>query len=165
MRQSWPRVKPQKPVGGRPAATARPPNPQGRGIERLLPPVRIPKLARVLIPAWKRGSRRAALAYVAGQAVEIPEDELNEAVRRALVVRAVGGSPQRELSLAEEAVVRLAEELDGAERRRALEQGLESLRVHVRERPAVTASLDQLLADSDLAWRCFAAAQVATELG
>ena len=122
--------------------------------------------------AWVTGpeandadARRAALAYVAGQAVEIPEDELNEAVRRALVVRAVGGSPQRELSLAEEAVVRLAEELDGAERRRALEQGLESLRVHVRERPAVTASLDQLLADSDLAWRCFAAAQVATELG
>jgi hypothetical protein len=112
-----------------------------------------------------RDARRAALAYVAGEAVEIPEDELNEAVRRALVVRAVGGSPQRELSLAEEAVVRLAEELDAAERRRALEQGLESLRVHVRERPATTASLDELLADSDLAWRCFAAAQVASEVG
>jgi beta-glucosidase-like glycosyl hydrolase len=109
--------------------------------------------------------RRAALAYVAGLEVEIPEEELNEAVRRALVVRAVGGSPQRELSLAEEAVVRLADELDEAERRRALEQGLESLRVFVRERPATTASLDELLADSDLAWRCFAAAQVASELG
>jgi hypothetical protein len=122
--------------------------------------------------AWVAGledmdddARRAALAYVAGQAVKIPEDELNEAVRRALVVRAVGGSPQRELSLAEEAVVRLADELDGADRRRALEQGLESLRVQVRERPATTASLDELLADSDLAWRCFAAAQVASELG
>jgi hypothetical protein len=110
-------------------------------------------------------ARRAALAYVAGQTLEIPEDELNEAVRRALVVRAVGGNPQRELSLAEEAVVRLAEELDGAERRRALEQGLESLRVHVREQPAATASLDELLGDSDLSWRCFAAAQVASELG
>jgi beta-glucosidase-like glycosyl hydrolase len=122
--------------------------------------------------AWVAGledmdedARRAALAYVAGQAVEIPEDELNEAVRRALVVRAVGGSPQRELSLAEEAVVRLAEELDGAERRLALEQRLESLRLHVREQPAAASSLDQLLADSDLAWRCFAAAHVATELG
>ena len=112
-----------------------------------------------------RDARRAALAYVAGQAVEIPEDELNEAVRRALVVRAVGGSPQRELSLAEEAVVRLADELDGAERRRELEQGLESLRVHMREQPATTASLDELRADSDLAWRCFAAAQVASEVG
>jgi beta-glucosidase-like glycosyl hydrolase len=122
--------------------------------------------------AWVAGleemdkdARRAALAYVAAQAVEIPEEELNEAVRRALVVRAVGGSPQRELSLAEEAVVRLAEELDGAERRRALEQGLESLRVHVRDQPAATASIDELLADSDLAWRCFAAAQIATEVG
>jgi hypothetical protein len=122
--------------------------------------------------AWVAGlegmdgdARRAALAYVAGQEVEIPEDELNEAVRRAVVVRAVGGSPQRELSLAEEAVVRLADELDGAERRRSLEQGLESLRVHVREQPATTASLDELLVDSDLAWRCFAAAQVASELG
>ena len=120
--------------------------------------------------AWVAGledmdndARRAALAYVAGGEVEIPEVELNEAVRRALVVRAVGGSPQRELSLNEDAVVRLAEELDGAGRRRALEQGLEALRVHVREQPAVVAALDELLADSDLAWRCFAAAQVASE--
>ena len=137
--------------------------------------MRIPKLARVLIPGmetWAAGledmdrdARRAALAYVAGLAVEIPEEELNEAVRRALVVRAVGGSPQRELGLADEAVVRLADELDGAERRRALEHGLESLRVHVREQPAATVSLDELLADTDLAWRCFAAAQVASELG
>ncbi len=122
--------------------------------------------------AWVAGledmdndARRAALAYVAGGEVEIPEDELNEATRRALVVRAVGGSPQRELRLNEEAVVRLAEELDGAGRRRELEEGLAALRVHVRERPAVAAALDELLADSDLAWRCFAAAQVASELG
>lgn len=110
-------------------------------------------------------ARRAALAFVAGLEIGIPEDELNEAIRRALVVRAVGGSPQRELSLDEEAVVRLAEELDGAERRRALQQGLESLRVHVHDRPAAAARLDELLADPDLAWRCFAAAQVAAELG
>ena len=122
--------------------------------------------------AWVAGledmdndARRAALAYVAGGEVEIAEDELNEAIRRALVVRAVGGSPQRELSLNEEAVVRLAEELDGAGRRRELEQGLEALRVHTRERQAVATALDELLADSDLAWRCFAAAQVASELG
>jgi|SRR5580765_4982424 len=122
--------------------------------------------------AWVTGleemdddARRAALAYVAGQSVEIPQEELNEAVRRALVVRAVGGSPQRELSFDEDAVVRLAEELDGTERRGALRQGLESLRVHMRERPAATASLEELLVDGDLAWRCFAAAQVASELG
>ena len=146
-----------------------------RGFAWAEPEPEPPKLARVLIPgmeAWVAGledmdrdARRAALAYVAGQAVEIPEDELNEAVRRALVVRAVGGSPQRELGLAEEAVVRLADELDGAERRRELEHGLESLRGHVRVPPAPTAALDERLADSDLAWRCFAAAQVASEVG
>ncbi len=122
--------------------------------------------------AWVAGledmdgdGRRAALAYVAGQQVELPEEELNEALRRALVVRAVGGSPQRELALDEEAVVRLAAELDGSERRRALQSALESLRVHVRDRPAAAASLGELLADGDLAWRCFAAARLAAELG
>ena len=108
--------------------------------------------------------RRASLAYVAGQRVEIPEDELNEALRRAVVVRAVGGSPQRELSLEEAAVARFAEEVDGVERRRALHCALESLRGQVRDRPLATASLEELLADDELAWRCFAAAQVAAEL-
>jgi hypothetical protein len=108
--------------------------------------------------------RRASLAYVAGQQVEIPEGELNEALRRALVVRAVGGSPQRELVLEEEAVLRLADELDEVERRAALRNGLESLRVHVQARPAAETALDALLADGDLAWRCFAAANIAAEL-
>jgi hypothetical protein len=121
--------------------------------------------------AWVAGleamdddGRRAALAYVAGQQVELPEEELNEALRRALVVRAVGGNPLRELTLDEDAVVRVAAELDGAERRQALQRALESLRVHLLDLPAATASLDELLADSDLAWRCFAAALVAAEL-
>jgi hypothetical protein len=121
--------------------------------------------------AWVAGleamdddARQASLAYVAGQQVAIPEDELNEALRRAVVVRAVGGNPQRELSVAEEAVVRFAEELDGKKRRQELREGLESLRVHVRERPAARAALDELLADGELAWRCFAASQVAAEL-
>ena len=109
-------------------------------------------------------ARRASLAYVAGLEIEIPEEELNEALRRALVVRAVGGNPQRELRLDEEAVTRLAEELDGVERRRALQEALEALRVHVQDKPAAE-SLEELLVDGDLAWRCFAAAQVAAELG
>jgi hypothetical protein len=107
--------------------------------------------------------RRASLAYVAGQQVEIPEGELNEALRRALVVRAVGGNPQRELLLEEEAVVRLAEELDGVERREALRRALEPLRGLVEAGPAA-AELDELLADDDLAWRCFAAARLAAEI-
>jgi hypothetical protein len=109
-------------------------------------------------------ARRAARAYVAGLQGDIPEEELNEALRRALVVRAIGGNPQRELRLDEEAVTRLAEELDRVERRRALHEALDALRVHVRDHPAAE-SLEELLADGDLAWRCFAAAQVAAELG
>jgi hypothetical protein len=109
-------------------------------------------------------ARRASLAYVAGLQVNIPEEELNEALRRALVVRAVGGNPQRELRLDEEAVTRCAAELDGAERRQALQQALEALRVDVEGRPAAD-SLEELLADGDLAWRCFAAANLAAELG
>jgi hypothetical protein len=107
--------------------------------------------------------RRASLAYVAGQHVDIPDDELNEALRRALVVRAVGGNPQRELRLEEEAVVRLAEELDRAERREALRCALEPLRGLVEAGPGAP-ELDELLADDDLAWRCFAAARLAAEI-
>ena len=107
--------------------------------------------------------RRASLAYVAGKQVEIPDDELNEALRRALVVRAVGGNPQRELRLDEEAVVRLADELDGVERRAALRRGLEPLRGLVAAGPAA-AELDELLANTALAWRCFAAAHLAAEI-
>jgi hypothetical protein len=116
------------------------------------------------LDAMDADGRRASLAYVAGQQVAIPQDELNEALRRAVVVRAVGGSPQRELSLDESAVVRCAVELDGIERRRALQHGLESLRVELEGRPAAAAALNELLADGDLAWRCFAAAHVAAEL-
>src|ERR1051326_8695175 len=75
--------------------------------------------------------RRASLAYVAGQHVDIPEAELNESLRRAVVVRAVGGTPQRELALDEVAVVRLADELDAPERRAELRRGLDALRAEV----------------------------------
>jgi hypothetical protein len=103
-----------------------------------------------------------SLAWGAGRAVPIPEEEQNEALRRALVVRAVGGSPQREVSLDEEAVERLAEELDSAERRFVLLQELDSLRDGLGHGAAD--SLDALLADGALAWRCFAAGLLAAEL-
>jgi hypothetical protein len=103
-----------------------------------------------------------SIAWAAGAAVSIPEEELNEALRRALVVRAVGGSPQREVTLDEDAVARLAEELDSAERRLALGRELASL----RERLGSSAheSVDTLLGDEAFAWRCFAAGLLAAEL-
>ena len=78
----------------------------------------------------------------------IPAEELNEALRRALVVRAVGGSPQREVTLEEDAVLRLAEELDvagasGGAVARA------SRRCAKASDVGASASLERLLADDD----------------
>jgi hypothetical protein len=77
-------------------------------------------------------------------------------------VRAVEGSPQREVTLDEDSVLRLAEELDSEERRAALCRELESLRGTVGS--GAGASLDTLLGDEAFAWRCFAAGLLAAEL-
>lgn len=103
-----------------------------------------------------------SLAWGAGRAVPIPEEELNEALRRALVVRAVDGSPQREVSLEEDAVHRLAQELDSDERRGALLRELASLRDGLGR--AASESLASLLADDAFAFRCFAAGLLAAEV-
>ena len=103
-----------------------------------------------------------SLAWGAGRAVAIPEDELNEALRRALVVRAVGGSPQREVTLEEDAVVRLAEELNAPDRRGELVRSLQSLRATPGSN--ASRSIDALLADESFTWRCFAAGCLAAEL-
>jgi hypothetical protein len=99
--------------------------------------------------------RLTALAWAAGQELELPADEVNEALRRAVVVRAVGGDPTRELALDETAVRRLAEELDAPERRDALLAALAAI-------PHAAAAA--LVDDPDLAWRCFAAALLADQL-
>jgi len=96
--------------------------------------------------------------------VEIPEEELNEALRRALVVRAVEGSPQREVGLEEDAVARLAAELASGARRESLIVSVDALRDGGLG-PKALVSADVLLADVDLAWRCFAAGELAAELG
>jgi hypothetical protein len=104
-----------------------------------------------------------SLAWGAAGAVPIREEELNEALRRALVVRAVGGSPQREVTLDEDAVQRLAEELDSPERRAALHGSIEALRA-LELGPLAVAALEALLADDDFAWHCAVAGQLAAEL-
>ncbi|MFL5935603.1 MAG: hypothetical protein ACJ76U_02070 [Gaiellaceae bacterium] len=103
-----------------------------------------------------------SLAWGAGRAVAIPEDELNEALRRALVVRAVGGNPQREVTLEEDAVVRLADELDSPARRGELVRSLQSLRAAAG--PNASASIETLVADATFTWRCFAAGCLAAEV-
>jgi hypothetical protein len=106
-----------------------------------------------------------SLALVAGSELELPEDELNAALRRSLLLLAAGGDPQRELELHGRAVTALANDLDDAERRRQLAEKLATLRRPAAGLPLVEGALARLLADRDLAWQAFACAVLAHELG
>jgi hypothetical protein len=94
------------------------------------------------------------LAWFGGREVPLDEDELHGALRRALLLLAAGGDPQRDPELDGRAVTALAAELDRPERRGALLAALRELRE----------CADELLADPDLAWRAFACALLADEL-
>lgn len=118
-----------------------------------------------LVESFGEAERRASLAFVAGQKVDLDEDELNEALRRAIVVRAVGGDPHRELALDEEAVTRLTQELDGAARREQLRVALVELASGASAGTAVADAVSALVESPDLAWRTFCAALLADELG
>jgi hypothetical protein len=89
-------------------------------------------------------------AYVAGQQVPLAEEDLNAAVRRALLVFAAGGDLHREPTLDDPAVLELAADLDSPQRRQALFDASEQL-----------AQLD----DPGLAWRAYACGLLAEALG
>jgi hypothetical protein len=108
--------------------------------------------------------RWVSICFVGGRSVAIDPDELNAALRRALLVRAVGGDPQRELTIDEDAVVRLAAELETQERREQLQLGLASLRDLGRGRPEVEETIVTLIAAPDLSWRAFCVGLLADEL-
>ena len=107
---------------------------------------------------------RPALALVAGQDVRLDEDELHAARRRALLLLAAGGDPQRGLDLDGRAVSALAADLDANDRRAGLARGLSALGPAAGGLPAVEAALTSLLATADVAWRAFACALLADEL-
>lgn len=110
------------------------------------------------------GNPQAVLAYLAGQTVELPAGELNEARRRSLLLLAAGGDPHRELDVDDRAVKALAADLWTEERRAALAAGLDDLALRARELPSVRENVLRLAADLDLAWRLLALALVAEEL-
>ena len=116
-----------------------------------------------LLESFGETERRASAAFVAGRRVSLEEAERNEAVRRAVVVRAVCGDPHRELALDEDAVTRLADELDEPTRRAELREGLLALQEE-RMGPRGKTTIALLLAEPDLAWRAFAAALLGAEL-
>ena len=105
-----------------------------------------------------------SLTLLAGQSVEIGEDELRAARRRAVQLLAAGGDPRRELDPGGRAVKALASDLDAPARRRALAAGLTALRDTVDGLPVLSKRLEELLADDERAWRWYACTLLGEEL-
>lgn len=120
-------------------------------------------LARV--DTGELGDPLPVLAYVAGQAVELDDEDLNGARRRALLLVAAGGDPHRDLEVDDRAVKSLAADLYTEDRRDQLGRGVDALVLRVRELPVAREAALFLAADVDLAWRLFALGLLAEELG
>ncbi|HEX3852412.1 MAG TPA: hypothetical protein VHW01_15690, partial [Polyangiaceae bacterium] len=85
--------------------------------------------------------------------------------RRALLLLAAGGDPHRELEVDSRAVKALALDLFSEERRDRLAQGIDALALRARDLPGVREAALFLAADVELAWRLYALALLAEELG
>jgi len=120
-------------------------------------------LARV--DAGELGDPLPVLAYVAGQAIELDDEELNGARRRALLIVAAGGDPHRELEVDDRSVKALAADLYTEERREQLGRSIDALVVRVRDLNAAREAALFLAGDVDLAWRLFSLGLLAEELG
>jgi hypothetical protein len=110
------------------------------------------------------GDPLPVLAYLAGDAVPVPPDELNGALRRALLLVAAGGDPRRELTVDDRAVKAVAADLWDDERRAAFGRSLDALVLRVRELPRVREAALYLAGDVDLAWRLWSLGLLAAEL-
>jgi len=111
------------------------------------------------------GDPLPVLAYAAGMEVELPDAERKEALRRALFLLAAGGDPHREPDVDDSAVKSLARELHDERRRAQLVRGLDELALLARDLPRTREAALFLVKDVDLAWRLYALALVAEELG
>lgn len=105
-----------------------------------------------------------SLTLLGGQGVEIGEDELRAARRRAVQLLAAGGDPHRDIDPEGRAVTALAADLGSPARRGALLAGLSSLRETVAGLPGVSERLERLLEDEDRAWRWYACTLLGEEL-
>ena len=110
------------------------------------------------------GDPLPVLAYVAGQAVELDDEELNGARRRALLLVAAGGDLRRELDLDDRAIKALATDLYTDERREQLGRSIDALVLRVRELNTVREAALFLAADVDLAWRLYSLGLLVEEL-
>ena len=105
-----------------------------------------------------------SLTLLAGQGVEIDEDELQAARRRAVQLLATGGDPHRELDPEGRAVTALALDLETPARKLSLAAGLASLRETVNGLQGVSERLERLIEDDERAWRWFACTLLGEEL-
>jgi hypothetical protein len=104
------------------------------------------------------------LASVAGTRVALDEDATHAASRRALLLLAAGGDPERGLDLHGRAVTALADDLRTVDRQLALEQGVQALREQVTGLPHVSEAVHALIDAPDVAWRAYACSVLAEEL-
>ena len=104
-----------------------------------------------------------SLAYAAGLDVELG-DEAPGATRRALLLLAAGGDPQRGLDLDGRAVTALAADLDDPERRLRVAAGLVRLEQQARGLPGVLRAIGTLRRKPEVAWRAYAAGVLADSL-
>lgn len=115
----------------------------------------------------ERGEPVAAevsLMVLAGQEVELDPDELRGARRRAVQLLATAGDPRREPEPDGRAVAALAADLDTPQHRAALRTGLASLAATVAGLSELSARVEALAREDDLAWRWFACTLLAEEL-
>jgi hypothetical protein len=124
----------------------------------------VPELLERL-EAGELGDPLPVLAYVAGLEVGLPEPELAAARRRALLVLAAGGDPHRELEVDAAAVRSLAADLFSDDRRKRLAAAIDGLVTRARDLPQTRSAALFLAAEGDLAWRLYALALLAEEIG
>jgi hypothetical protein len=105
------------------------------------------------------------LAAVAGRGVAVPDAELRPATRRAMLLLAAGGDPDRGFDLHGRAVTALADDLRDTDRQLALESGIRDLRQLASGLPHVSEAVHALIDAPDVAWRAYAAGLLAEELG
>ena len=118
-----------------------------------------------LLEAGPSDTLSLSLAWLAGQDVEVDDEERHATTRRAELLLAAGGDPRRELELDGRAVTAVAADLDEPKARDQLEDALAALASASNGLPAVTAALAQLRAQPDLAWQSYACAVLAEAIG
>jgi hypothetical protein len=116
------------------------------------------------LEAGELGEPLVVLAFLAGRELDLPEPEVAEARRRAVLLLAAGGDPHRGLDVDDRAVKALAADLFTDERRATLGAAVDRLVLAARDLPRTREAALFLAGDPELAWRLHALALLAEEL-